>query len=158
MAPMPISISAVAASILQNGLLSGTYGSANSGLTVSASGLRTSRYLDSPVLGKFTNNGSSLASRLFTIGILQMPTDCIFPLTAVEHPKCRMKICRKPPASARTETHRTNSVRSPGATPFQLVCCSILISRSKICLPICGRIRFPLRSSPPNSVGSAAII
>jgi outer membrane cobalamin receptor len=42
-----------------NGSLSGTYGWTNSALTLNASGLHTDRYLDPPVLGNFTNSGSS---------------------------------------------------------------------------------------------------
>ena len=43
----------------QNGLLSGTYGWTSNALTLTASGFHTDRYLDSPVLGNFTNTGSS---------------------------------------------------------------------------------------------------
>lgn len=42
-----------------NGYLSGTYGWAHSALSLNASGERTDRYLDPPVLGNFTNSGTS---------------------------------------------------------------------------------------------------
>ncbi len=43
----------------EDALLSGTYGWAHSALTLTASGDHTDRYLDPPVLGNFTNNGTS---------------------------------------------------------------------------------------------------
>ncbi len=42
-----------------NGFLSGTYGWTHSALSLDASGDRTDRYLDPPVLGNFTNTGTS---------------------------------------------------------------------------------------------------
>ncbi|MBV9611510.1 MAG: TonB-dependent receptor [Acidobacteriaceae bacterium] len=45
----------------ETGFLSGTYGWAHSALTLTASGEHTDRYLDPPVLGNFTNTGTSEA-------------------------------------------------------------------------------------------------